>query len=39
MTKEELFDLMNASPVMHLATVDQNGHPHVRGIHYSELNH
>lgn len=32
MTKEELFEMMNASPVMHLATVDQNGQPHVRGI-------
>lgn len=32
MTREDLFEMMNASPVMHLATVDQNGQPHVRGI-------
>ena len=32
MTKEELFKLMNENPVMHLATVDQNGFPRVRGI-------
>lgn len=24
--------MMNGSPVMHLATVDENGQPHVRGI-------
>lgn len=32
MTKEELYEMMNGSPVMHLATVDENGQPHVRGI-------
>ena len=32
MTKEELFKMMNENPVMHLATVDENGFPHVRGI-------
>ena len=32
MTKEELFQMMNGSPVMHLATVDEKGFPHVRGI-------
>lgn len=32
MTKEELFKMMNENPVMHLATVDENGFPRVRGI-------
>ena len=32
MTKEELFKMMNENPVMHLATVDENGYPRVRGI-------
>ncbi|MBQ0051023.1 MAG: pyridoxamine 5'-phosphate oxidase family protein [Treponema sp.] len=32
MTKEEMFKMMNENPVMHLATVDENGFPHVRGI-------
>ena len=27
MTKEKLFELMNENPVMHLATVDENGFP------------
>lgn len=31
MTKEEMFDLMNRTMVMHLATVE-DGQPHVRGM-------